>query len=184
MNRAVANRYITALTDVLLEPGSGLAPEAALEQLQEFGGTLRETPDLESVLRSPAIPPEQKRDLIAGISERSGWSQIVRHFLCVVIEHHHLVHFGLLLQCYQSWLDAFRGRVEVEIRVAQEIDDGQRAALEQRFRDLTGKHVRASYVVDSSLLGGSVAMVGSTLYDGSLRSALGSLAAGIAAGDR
>ena len=184
MTRAVANRYIAALSDILLEPGSSLTPEAALEQLQSFGSMLRDAPDLELVLRSPAISPQQKRELIAGIGERAGWSPIIRNFLFVVIEHHRLTHFGVLLRCYQSWLDAFRGRVEVEIRVAREIDDGQRAAFEQRFRDLTGKHVRTSYVVDPSLLGGSVARVGSTLYDGSLRSALGSLAAGMATGGR
>ena len=184
MTRAVANRYIAALTDILLESGSGLTPEAALEQLQSFGSMLRDAPDLESVLRSPAISLEQKRELVAGVGERSGWSPIVRNFVCVVIEHHRLAHFGVILRCYQSWLDAFRDRVEVEIRVAREIDDGQRTAFEQRFRDLTGKHVRTSYVVDPSLVGGSVARVGSTLYDGSLRSALGSLAAGMATGDR
>lgn len=184
MTRAVANRYIAALTDILLEPGSSLTPEAALEQLQSFGSMLRDASDLELVLRTPAISPEQKRELVAGIGERSGWSPIVQNFLCVLIEHHRLAHFGVLLRCYQSWLDAYRDRVELEIRVAREIDDRQRAVFEQRFRELTGKHVRTSYVVDPSLLGGSVARVGSTLYDGSLRSALGSLAAGMATGGR
>ena len=180
MTRAVANRYVEALADVMLEPGSGATPEFVLAQLQTFGELLRESSDLDRVLRSPAVPPADKRALLTAISSRAGLSELMRNFLCVVVDHRRIAHFNLLLQGFEAWLDAHRNRVQVEIRVAESIDADQRNALERRFAEITGKQVRATYVVDPSLLGGSLAVVGSTLYDGSLRSALGALAAGMA----
>lgn len=181
MTRAVANRYVSALADVVLQPEAELSPEAALEQLQAFGNLLVEFADLASVLQSPAVLPDEKHDLVAEIGARIGLARVVRNFVDVVIEHRRIAHFGLLLEGFRSWLDTHRGRVQVEVRSAVRLGDDQKTALEQRFRDLTGKRVRASYVLAPELLGGSVVQVGSTLYDGSLRAALGSLAAGLGA---
>ena len=180
MTHAVANRYVTALADVVMEAETGIAPEDALEQLQEFGNVLDESEELVAVLISPAVPPGEKGDLIADIGERIGLTPIVRSFLQVVVEHRRIAHFGMLVQGFRLWLDAFRNRVEIEVRVASEIDEGQKAALERSFGEITGKRVRASYVVDPDLLGGTSVQVGSTLYDGSLRTALGRLAGDIA----
>jgi len=40
--------------------------------------------------------------------------------------------------------------------------------LEAEITRLTGKKVRARYAQDTSLLGGAVVQVGSTIYDGSV----------------
>ena len=179
MTRAVANRYVTALADVVMQPKTGLSPEAALEQLEAFGSLLAESGDLAAVLQSPAVLPGEKRDLVAEIGARIGLARVVRNFVHVVTEHRRIAHFDLLVEGFRSWLDSHRDRVQVEVCSAVRLADGQKAALEQRFRDLTGKQVRASYVLDPELLGGSLVRVGSTLYDGSLRAALGTLATGL-----
>ena len=98
----------------------------------------------------------------------------------MVVEHRRIAHYGMLVQGFRSWLDAYRNRVEIEVRVASEIDENQKAALERSFGEITGKRVRASYVVDPDLLGGTSVQVGSILYDGSLRAALGGLAGNMA----
>ncbi len=184
MTRAVANRYVVALADVLGDPGSGLAPATAFDQLQAFGDLLDESDELRSVLRSPAVSPREKRELVAAVGERTGMDRLVRNFLYVVLDHRRIAHFGLLLRGLRSWLDREAGRVEIEVRVASEIDSGQKAALERRFRELTGKRVRPVYVVDPALLSGSSVQVGSMLYDGSLRASLGSLSMSLASARR
>jgi F-type H+-transporting ATPase subunit delta len=44
--------------------------------------------------------------------------------------------------------------------------------LEAEITRLTGKKVRARYGQDTSLLGGAVVQVGSTIYDGSVKGQL------------
>ena len=167
-----------------MQPGSGVTPELALEQLHAFGELLAQSPDLDGVLRSPAVSPREKRDLVDSIGGRIGLERIIRNFLCVVVDHRRVAHFSLLLDCFRGWLDRLRNRVEVEVRVADTIEDDQKAALEARFQMLTGMQVRPKYVVDPSLLGGTAVRIGSSLYDGSLRASLSSLSASLASGNR
>lgn len=183
MTQAVANRYVTALADVVMQPDSGVTPERVLEQLQAFGELLDDSPDLDGVLRSPAVSPREKRDLVEAIGARIGLERIIQNFLYVVVEHRRVAHFSLLLDCFRIWLDRLRDRVEVEVRVAGRIGDDQKAALETRFQKLTGMQVRAKYVIDTSLLGGTSVRIGSSLYDGSLRASLASLATSLASGN-
>ena len=175
MTRAIANRYVTALADVVLEPESGLTPEETLGQLFHFADLLQESPDLAEVLRSPAIPFDDKRALLATVFERGGVPVLIRNFLYIVVEHRRTAEFDLIVAGFRAWLNEHRNRVEVIVHTATEIGADQEAAIEDRFREITGKDVRASFTVDPGLLGGSVARVGSTLYDGSLRSTLGAL---------
>jgi len=48
------------------------------------------------------------------------------------------------------------------------LDDGQRRELTAKLEKATGKRVRMEVSVDHNLLGGVVARVGSTIYDGTL----------------
>ena len=121
MTHAVASRYVTALADVVMEAETGIAPEEALEQLQAFGTVLEESGELVTVLTSPAVLPGEKGDLIAEIGERIELAPIVRSFLQVVVEHRRIAHYGMLVQGFRSWLDTYRNRVEIQVRVASEI---------------------------------------------------------------
>ena len=183
MTQAVANRYVTALADVVTEPGSALTPERTLEQLEAFGDVLAKSPELDSVLRSPAVSPREKRELVSAIGQRLGMDRVVRNFLCVVVDQRRIGHFNLLLDGFRTWLDQLRNRVKIEVRAAGRLRDGHRASLERQFERLTGMQVRPTYVVDPGLLGGMSVQIGSILYDGSLRKSLGSLASSLASGE-
>jgi F-type H+-transporting ATPase subunit delta len=47
--------------------------------------------------------------------------------------------------------------------------------LRTELERLTGKRIRARFAVDGALIGGVVARIGSTVYDGSVRGQLDSL---------
>ncbi len=175
MSLAIANRYASALADVVSRPGSELGPEQALQQLESFGAALQASAELRGVLLSPAVRPAEKRALTAQLCSRLGCSQKVRNFVQVVVDHRRTGSFGEIVDAYRSWLDRRLGVARVEVRTARTMDADQQAALERRFAALTGKTVAAQYVVDADVLGGSVVRVGSTVYDGSLRAKLRAL---------
>jgi F-type H+-transporting ATPase subunit delta len=52
------------------------------------------------------------------------------------------------------------------------LDQRQRDALAHRFEQLTGRKMRMRFSVDGGLIGGLVARIGSTVYDGSVRGQL------------
>ncbi len=176
MSHAIANRYVSALAEVVAENDSGITVEQALQQLDAFASLLDESPQLANVLKSPAVQPADKQALVEEIGERIGLSKLIRNFLHVVVEHRRIVLFDELLEGFRLWLDEYRDRVQIEVRVATGIGEDNKTVLEQRFKQLTGKDVQATYIMDSAVLGGSIVRIGSTVYDGSVRSALSSLA--------
>jgi F-type H+-transporting ATPase subunit delta len=78
-------------------------------------------------------------------------------------------------EAFEIELDARLGFVRAEVSSAQQLDREQTAALEAGLTQLTGKQVRARFQVDPALIGGVVARIGSTVYDGSIRGQLDNL---------
>ena len=75
----------------------------------------------------------------------------------------------------QGWPAAYRARlldrrniVEAEVTTAVALPAEQVSALAGRLRDVTGKDVRLQARVDSTIIGGVVTRIGSTVYDGSV----------------
>ena len=81
MDRAIANRYVAALAEIVTRPECALSPESALEQLETFGELLSSSPELEGVLSSPVVKPEDKRALIRDIGSRAGLDALLVNFL-------------------------------------------------------------------------------------------------------
>jgi F-type H+-transporting ATPase subunit delta len=66
-----------------------------------------------------------------------------------------------------------------EVRSAVELDEDQRRRLAEALGRLTGREVELRVVVDPSLIGGLVALVGDTIIDGSIRNRLEQIRAGL-----
>lgn len=182
MDRAVAIRYVSALAEIVASHDSELRPESALEQLEAFADLLADSPDLGVALASPAVKAQEKRELVRIIGTRAGLDPLVVSFLCVVTDGQRIGHFNLFVEEYRAWLDRHVGRIALEVHLAGPPSEDQKQALEGRFREVTGSGVRTTYFEDPSILGGCSVLVGSTLYDGSLRTALNSLGTRLATG--
>lgn len=180
MSLAIANRYASALADVLSEPGSPVSPEGALEQLESFRRLLDSSAELLNALTSPAVEPAKKRTLVQRLGEGIGLSTPVRNFLFVVIDHRRLRVLDEIIAAFRSWLDEKLGIARIEVTSARPIDESLQAAVLEKFARVTGRRIEAGFEVDEDLLGGAVVRHGSTVYDGSIRAQLRSLDRSIA----
>jgi len=172
---AVATRYAEALADVVTAGGSALAPQDALNQLSAFHAALVGSPELYNALTSPAVPASRKKAALARIGDVLGLSKIARNFLFVLIDHHRIRALSEILETFEVVLDERLGFARAEVSSARELNDAQRSALNQTLEQLTGKRIRMRLTVDPALIGGVVARIGSTVYDGSVRGQLSSL---------
>lgn len=59
-----------------------------------------------------------------------------------------------------------------EVRSAIDLDEATIARLEETLAAATGKRIKANVIVDPNVVGGLVAKVGDTVFDGSVRSRL------------
>ena len=74
-----------------------------------------------------------------------------------------------IITAYQRLMDKRLGIVRARVTSAHALDLAQQREVMQKLEKITGNHVRMELFVDPSLIGGVVAQVGSTIYDGSVR---------------
>ena len=175
MISVIAGRYARALVDVVLAPGSSLKGADAVAQLQQFDEAIHQSPELKAVFQNPAVSSVRKRAVIGRLVDIMGAARQIRNFLFVTVDHRRIQQLTEIREAFQLLLDDRLGFVHAEISSAQSLGDSERNRLEAQLTRLAGKNVQPRYSVDSALVGGVIARVGSTVYDGSVRGQLDAL---------
>ena len=165
-----APRYAHAFASVAEKQGLDL--RATRQQMKDFADLIDESHDLREVLMDPSIPGEQKLAVIDALAGRLGMMREVRNFLAIIVDHQRLGELNLILSAYDQVAAVDLGVTEAEVSSVHELAGEERAELEAQIAKLAGTKVRITYKLDVSLLGGAVVKIGSTVYDGSVRTQL------------
>lgn len=167
---SVASVYARAFADVIL--GDHLDADRSIAELRTIAALLAESSDLRRVWENPAIPADQKRNVLDVIAQRDGLSRQARNLIAVLIDNRRMHFFQPIIDQLEKELDARLGFAEAQITSVRELGDQEKRGFETQVQKLTGKKVRARYGHDASLLGGAVVRIGSTIYDGSVKGQL------------
>lgn len=73
---------------------------------------------------------------------------------------------------FKKLLDARSGRVDVEVTVAHQLNDGELEDVRRQISTKLGKDAIVTQKVDDSIIGGLVLKIGDKLIDGSVKSQL------------
>jgi F-type H+-transporting ATPase subunit delta len=179
---AVASRYAGALLDVVLDPKHGVRPDQLVTELRSFQAVLDSSAELRTALASPAVPVSRKRGVIGRIAGILKLGPISRNLLLVLISRRRMDALAAVLDSFEGMLDERLGFSRGEVISARALDARQQAQLQEELTRLTGKTMRLRFAVDAALIGGVVARIGSTVYDGSVRGRLQALARQLNAG--
>jgi F-type H+-transporting ATPase subunit delta len=167
--KALAERYAGALVDVALENRQA---DQIKQELADFAALMVESSELHAFLANPSIARAAKHSAIEAIVARMGASRTLRNYLFVIVDHRHA---GMLIEIQQAFsrlLDARQGIMQAAVSSATELSAVERAELSAALGKLTGQKVQAQYTTDAALIGGAVVRIGSTIYDGSVRTQL------------
>lgn len=172
---AVAARYANALADVVTASTSVLAPQKAVAELRAFESALEGSHELREALTTPAVPNSRKKAVIGRIADVLEISRVPRNFLFVLTDHRRIASLAAIRQQFEDVIDERLGFARADVESAAQLSEQQQAALNAQLERLTGKRIRMHFAVDPALIGGAVARIGSTVYDGSVRGQLASL---------
>jgi F-type H+-transporting ATPase subunit delta len=168
----VGARYARALFDLALETGELAAIEADLKSLKAMRA---ESPDLRSVLASPAFNAEMKGRVLAALADRAALNATTGKFLGLLAANGRSAALWSVIGAFQRLSAEHRGVVAAEVTTALPMTDGQIRGLASALRASLGKDPEIETRVDPAILGGVKVRVGSRLYDASLKSKLDSL---------
>jgi F-type H+-transporting ATPase subunit delta len=184
-NTGIASRYAEALVEALIANQSANPsddPHVILSGLNDFVAALSESRDLDLVLVSPSVSAERKRAVIAALSDRLGIHRLVRNFLFVLSDHRRLMLVREANQVAGVVLDEKLGFQRAVLTIASPLSEDEKNQIAGKLGEITGKRIRLNLELDLSLVGGVVARVGSTVYDGSVRGQLEAIGSRLAAG--
>ena len=167
--RASAARYARALLDVVIKEGN---PEQVEQELSAFADLLVQNPNLEKALTNPAVPVSGKRGIVKELAVRLALSPPLSKLLMLLADRDRLVLVPDLVTVYRDRLMDHRQVVRADVTTAEPLAEAKGSLLTQRLAQLTGRQVTMTTKVDPSIIGGLVARVGSTIYDGSVATQL------------
>jgi F-type H+-transporting ATPase subunit delta len=138
------------------------------DELQALADLLARHADLHRALVNPAVKAETRRAIASRISEAAGLLPITRAFLTIVVEQRAVQALPDIARHYRARLMQHFRIVEAEVTTAVAIAEDRVAAIAGSLAEMTGKDVRVTTRVDESIIGGVVARIGSTVFDGSI----------------
>ena len=172
MPQAISNRYAQALADAVFAAGSGVDPRQASTELHAFEDTVRSVAEFED--RSPfAGCPFGAQTCGGGPAGCFVAAFAVgSKFPFVLVDRRRSDLLTEIAPAYDAAVDERLGLVRAEVTSAAPLSEAHVTELENALSQVAGRRVRAEYQVDPSLIGGVIARIGSTVYDGSVRSQL------------
>jgi len=169
-NRTSATRYARALFDVANQESADLSK--VQQDLNDVVAAVAENPELSRVLASQGLPDTARRRIIVAVGEKLGVAAPVGKLLGMLADRRRLELLPDLAAVYTERLLEHQNVVQADITTAAPIGPETAEAIAASLRSATGKQITMRVSVDPSLLGGVVARVGSTVYDGSVRTQL------------
>jgi len=165
----VARRYASALADVIIERDE----EAAVrEELTAWERMILSNPPLLEAFTNPTVAYEQKAKVLNELIIRTKVRPTTANFLRILLKNQRLAEIAHVNAKLAQVLDERAGVVSAQVTSARPVADSIKSALEEKLQLITGKSIRLSFQTDETLLGGIVTRIGSTIYDGSVRTQL------------
>lgn len=174
---AASNRYAKALFELAREDSR---IDEVRAELRALGAALETSPELGNVLLQPLYPAAERRAVLAGVVEKLEASPILRSFYSFLIDQRRLVDLAGIEGEYGRLADQAAGITVAKVRTATPLTEEQQGRLQRALAQKTGRNVTLDVEVDADLLGGLVAQIGDTIFDGSLKTQLHQLRSGIA----
>jgi len=166
---SLSRRYAKAIFEIGSEQG-GLDKLGA--DIRSLAKAMKDSAELQSTLTSPAIRRQDRRKVIDGLLQQIGVVSTMRNLIYLLLDSERLGSLPGISRELDAMIEAKAGRIAAEVVSAKPLDPSQLSQITTSLEKLSGKKVSVSHREDPDLLGGVVAKLGDTVYDGSLRTQL------------
>ncbi len=167
--RTSATRYAKALLDVAIQESD---PSVVEQDLASVARAMAESEELRRALTSAGIPQQIRGNVLGALTSQMGVQAPVAKLLKMLADRARLDLLPTMAEVYSEQLLAHRRIVRATVTSATPLTDEKKQRLEESLGSMTGKKVQLDVAVDPALIGGVVTRIGSTVYDGSIRTQL------------
>ncbi len=166
---AILGRYARSLMDVVFE--ENLEPDVTGD-LKTYNGIFQAVPALLDAFHTPAVPKEVKERLLGEVMAKYPVNRVTANFLRILLRHGRIRFFQQIFESYLKHVNERKGVLSATVTTAAPLSRQDAARLGEKLAAITGKRVSMELQTDPDLMGGVVVRMGSTIYDGSVRTQL------------
>lgn len=177
--RAIARRYASALFDVVRK---NKTEEKTARELSTLAGVVTAHAELRKALETPAVPMARKKAAMDAVMQAVGpVSDEVRRLIGLLVDHDRVPQLPEIALAFDARVMAAKKTVAAEFVTAVALPDKSKDALATALGRVLGVDVVVTTRLDPAIVGGVVATVGGTVYDGSVAGQLNRLKQRLAA---
>jgi F-type H+-transporting ATPase subunit delta len=167
--KAAGAREARALLEVATRESD---PDRVGDELDVVAEAMRTQPEVQALLLNPGVTVARKVQALQVIASSLGLTPLVAKLLAVFAERESLRLIPELAAAYRTRLLERRNIVLAEITTAMPLSAETAERVARALGQASGKQVLVSSRVDATIIGGVVARIGSTVYDGSVTTQL------------
>jgi F-type H+-transporting ATPase subunit delta len=164
----VAERYAKAMIDVI----KGSNVDKIIAELKQLSTTIAGSDELKRIFYNPSIAIKFKENLLSQLFARFKSDDAVRKFVYLILNKNRIKILDKIIYALENLSDKFTNRARIRVKTALKLDEKEIETLKKRFADITKKDVLLDVYVEPELIGGIIARIGSTVYDGSIKNQL------------
>jgi len=166
---SVSRRYAKALLSLGLETGEH---EKLAESLESVVRAIAASSEARTLAQNPGYTQAQRQKLVDVLAQRLALSATLVSFLRLLVDRHRLGELADIARSYRDLVDAQVGRVRGMVTSAAPLPPEELERVRKALAETTRKSLLLETRTDPEILGGLVAQVGPTVWDGSLRTQL------------
>ena len=164
----VAKRYADAIYSAAVEAE---VLDNVIEDVISLLGLIRDSDEFNAFLQDLLIVPESKQSILQELFGNQLDPLVLNSLFLLVLKKRERSTEDILL-AFTQLVDEQAGRLVADVTSAIELTSKQQDALVEKLSGYSGKQVRLSMRVDSSIKGGFIAKLGDTVFDGSVATQL------------
>jgi F-type H+-transporting ATPase subunit delta len=167
--QTVARRYASALADVVIERNE---EREVQQEIEQWASMIEGSPELKEVFANPTIGYDEKQNVLDALIGRTRVRPTTASFLRVLLRNQRLSQLRDVAERFAQVIDERGGVVSANVTTAKPIPEELKDQLRETLAAATGRRVRVTFDTDETIIGGLVARIGSTIFDGSVQNRL------------
>ena len=164
-----ASRYSLALYELAIEANT-------LKEIEDHSSSvidlILKSEDFRSLIKDPPNNKDDQLKALSKISEQNRLNELLIKFLGFLIVKRRFFYVDKILRSFLETCSIKRGELKAELTSAKNLSDNEINNIKEELTKNFSSKIKLDYKHDTSLIGGLIVQVGSTMVDTSIKNKL------------
>ena len=168
-SNSTANSYALALYELSKDNNEINKVEEGINSLNQL---LKDSIEFNEVILNPAIPKDEKKNVIIAISDRYNFSQTLKKFLGFVTMKNRLFFLNRIIESFLNLISVHKGELKARLISSKQLSKQEQKKIQDELSKNFKSSLNIDFEYDPNLIAGLIIQVGSVMVDTSIKNKL------------